>query len=302
MKTLCIIPKFCSYLILILWIVSSFVFWAVKNKLSKELENQSRYFLAFILVTGILIVIFLGKGLGIPNEYLSNITTEIIGIAITVFLIDRVYNYINHKNEELFRKLSLKACKMPIYTYCAYWFFIYEPDSKKLDKELSKYIDLASFFNSDDFYRKVIEFNFNKLIGENKTYAQYYNEKVLEINDRFQSILSKYASKLSPKDIPLLEHFGGRAFIFKIFAVMKFFSEVEFTSEYGDASAKSIKPFNNSFKNVKREKFNKHFDKLIELINIYNSVVDNDYEKWTIKNISKLTTLGFANDNPTIEW
>jgi hypothetical protein len=245
---------------------------------------------------------FQGKGLGIPDDYLSNLTTEIIGIAITVFLIDRVYNYINSKNEELYRKLSLKVCRMPIYEYCAYWFFIFEQDNKKLDIELQKHSDFNSFFKSDDFYYRVTQFDFNKLIAEDKTYAQYYNEKIQEITDRFQNILSKYASKLSHKDIPLLEHFGGRAYIFTVFAVMKFISEVKFTHRHGDEPAKTVMPFNNKLKDIKRENFNKHFDTLIELINEYNSVVDNDYEKLTIKNISKLQTIESANNNPTTEW
>jgi hypothetical protein len=68
-----------------------------------------------------------------------------------------------------------------------------------------------------------------------------------------------------------------------------------------DEPAETVMPFNNSFKNVERENFNKHFDKLIELITEYNNAVDNDYEKWTINNISKLTTES-ANKNPIIEW
>jgi hypothetical protein len=218
---------------LFLWIVSLIVFWTFKSKLSSNIENQARYFLTYVLLTGILLIIFEGKDLGIPDEYLSNLTTEIIGMAITVFLIDRIYKYISSKNEALHRKISLKVCRMPIYTYCANWFYFFESDNKKLNIELQKYEDLNSFFKSDDFYNRVRSFNFNKKIADNKTYAQYYNEKMLEINDRFQSILAKYASKLSHKDIQLLEHFGGRAYIFTIFAVMKFISEAKFTHQHG---------------------------------------------------------------------
>jgi hypothetical protein len=291
-----------SYLLLLAWVISIILFWVFKNKISSKIETQSRYFLSYVLITSILLIVFEGKYLGIPEEYLSNLTTEIIGIAITVFLIDRIYNYINSKNEELHRKLSLKVCRMPIYTYCSNWFFIFEPDNKKLDLELQKYDDLNSFFKSDDFYNRVVNFDFNNKIDSNKTYSQYFQEKMLEITDRFQSILSKYASKLSHKDIQLLEHFGGRAYVFTVFAVMKFISEVKFSHQQGDNPAETIIPFNNSFKDIERENFNKHFDKLIELINEYNNVVEKDYEKWSINNLNKLQTIESANKNPTTEW
>lgn len=291
-----------SFLLLLAWVISIMILWTLKNKISSKIETQSRSFLSYVILTSILLIVFEGKDFGIPDEYLSNLTTEIIGIAITVFLIDRIYNYINSKNEELHRQLSLKVCRMPIYTYCANWFFIFEPDNNILDTELQKYNDLNSFFKSEDFYNRVVSFDFNKKIDTNKTYAQYYQEKMLEITDRFQGILSKYASKLSQKDIQLLEHFGGRAYIFTVFAVMKFISEVKFSHQQDGNPAQALIPFNNSIKDIKRENFNKHFDKLLELINEYNNVVEKDYEKWTINNINKLQTIESANKNPATEW
>lgn len=291
-----------SYGIFFLWLISILGFWLFKDCIASKTENQSRYFLFYTLLSGILLIIFQGKDLGIHEEYLSNITTEIIGIAITVFLIDRVYNYINSKNEELYRRLSLKICRMPIYTYCAEWFFIFEPDNKKLQSELLKYDDLKSFFMSDEFYNRIKRFNFNESIGENKTYAKYHMEQMHEISGRFQSVLSKYASKLSNKDIQLLEHFGGRAYIYTVFAVMDFISNVKFSHIEGNSPAREVVPFNNSFRDVSKENFNKHFNKLIELIEEYNSIVDNEYEKWTIDNICKLQTIESADKNPTTEW
>lgn len=297
----CICPIILNYSILVIWIISIFVFWTIKKSFSNDIENQSRYFIYYILTTAILLLIWKGDFF-IDNDYLANITTEIIGIAITVFLIDKVYKYVNSKNEELYRKLSLKMCRMPIFTYCANWLYIYESDNKKLETELDKYGDLESFFKSDDFYSRINSFDFNQFIGVNKTYAQYYSEEINDITDRFQNILSKYASKLSYRDIQLLEHFGGRAYIFTVFAVMKFISEAKFTHQQGNAPAQTIMPFNNSFKDIKRENIQNHFDKLVELIKQYNEAVDNEYEKWTIKNISKLQTIKTANDNPSTEW
>ncbi len=302
MMTICLLTTIFSYSLLILWVFSLLLFWTFKDKITSRTENQLRFILSYALLTFIFILIFLGEKLGIPKDYLSNVTTEIIGVTITVLIIDRIVKYFNSKNEELYRKLSLKVCRMPIYTYCANWFFIFEHDNKKLKEELQKFDDLNSFFKSDEFYKRISSFDFNKLIGENKTYAQYCSERMQEVTDRFEGVLSKYASKLSHKDIPLLEHFGGQAYIFTVFSVMKFVSDVRFTYKNGNKPEKTIMPFNNSFRDIDKKNFDNHFDKLVELINEYNSVIDNEYEKWTIKNISQLQTIKSANNNPTIQW
>lgn len=88
----CICPIILNYSILVIWIISILVFWTIKKSFSNDIENQSRYFIYYILTTTILLLIWKGDFF-IDNDYLANITTEIIGIAITVFLIDRVYKY-----------------------------------------------------------------------------------------------------------------------------------------------------------------------------------------------------------------
>ncbi len=301
MTTICIYIKPYDYIIILLWLISIPFLWTKKQIFSKGIETQARIIIAYFLTSAIILFICIGDPFK-RSDYIPNLVTELVGIFITVFLIDRIYKYISTKNEELYGKLAMKNFRMPIFTYCANWLYIYEPDNKKLDLELSRYTDLDSFFRSNDFYNRVISYDFNKLIGENKTYAQYYNEKMLEIMDRFQSILAKYASKLSLKNIQLIEYFGGKAYIFTVFAVMKFISEVKFTSQLDDEPAVTVRLFNNSFKDIKRENFQKHFVKLVDLINQYNNAVENDYEKWTIKNISKLQTIKSANDNPATEW
>lgn len=293
-----------EYFLLVIWLASVIVLWLKKDIFSKEYEKHARIFIYYFILSFLILLVWIGKSF-INNNYLPNIISETIGIGITVFIIERVYNYINTKNEKLYRKLALKTCKMPIYTYCANWFFIFEQDNKKCIDFLEKYDSLESFFMSDEFYEKIILFDFNGFITKDKTkdktYAKYYDENMIDIKDRFQSILAKYASKLSYKDLNLLEHFGGSAYIYSVFACNKFISEVKFTHHY-DNKVEEVLPFNNCFKDVRKENFSKHFQKLIELINEYNNAVENDYEKWTIKNINKLHTIKTANENPNTNW
>jgi hypothetical protein len=291
-----------DYLIFCAWSLSIMLFWFLKDQINNTFENIIRYFLGYTLVSTIIFILFQGAKIGIPNDYIANLITEFVGITITVILIDRVYQYLNNRNEILFRNLSLRNCKMLIYTYCANWLYIYNSDKNELNDALGKFTNLDEFFKSDEFYEKVIKFNFNEYIVPDKTFAQYYHERFLEVANKFQDIISKYASKLSDRDLILLEHFGGRAYFYTVFAVMKFISEAKFTRQSGNQNPQSIMPFNNSFQEISRDNFNKHFDKLLELIDAYNSCVENEYEEWTIENIHKLHTIKSANANPAIDW
>ena len=290
------------FLIVMLWFLSLYLLWVSKNKITTSIENQSRYFLLYTLISGLLIIVWDGKNLGIPDSYLSNITTELIGIVVTVVLIDRVYSYISSKNEQLYRNLSLKSCRMPIYSYCSNWFYIFEPNKEVRNGLISEFTTLEEFFKSQIFYDRITSYNFNLKIAEDKTYAKYYNEKMQNIADSFQNILAKYASKLNYDDIRLLEHFGGRAYFFTVFVVMRFLTETRFTISTERQPNQNVRPFINNFKDINKNNFDKHFKKLIELINSYNDVAENEYEKWTIKNINELHTIASANADSSINW
>lgn len=301
MNIICINPSLIDFAVLLFWIISIPLIWIVKKYISQDFETQYRVFLSYVILSTIFILITFGK-LIIPEAYLVNITTEVIGIGITVFLIDWIYRYINNTNEQLYRKLALKNCKMPIYSYCAYWLMIFEQDDNKCRESMNKYQSLEEFFSSDEFRIKITSFDFNKNIGENITYAKFFDDRMNELKDRFQSILVKYASKLSHKDIKLLENFGGKSYMYTVFSLNKFMSDVKFTHKHGDEPEEVVIPFNNCFKDITKENFPKHFMKLVELINEYNSSVDNEFEKWTIKNINILQSIESANLNPATEW
>ena len=297
--------EFVHYAILILWLLSLVGMWRIRKELSGNLETQGRIFIAYVLITFMIVLHIAIRPLlpeDVSKEYVPHLTIELIGLSLTVLLVDRVYKYIQSKNEELYRRLSLRMCKMPIYTYCMNWFFIFEPNPNARKSLLSKYDNLKDFFNSDDLYYRIIAFDFNQKIDPVKTYAEYCANDMKKINDRFQNILVKYAAKLSFKDIQFLEHFGGKAFMFTVFEVMRFISSAKFTQTTNNQAPVTVYPFNNSFKDISKENFVKHFNKLVEFIDEYNSSVDNDYEKWTIKNIGELSTVEKANKNPLTDW
>ena len=292
-----------DWVTLSLWLLSLPGLWILKHMFSKNIMAQVRYFIAYFLVTAIILLFWIGKTIIPDTDFRLNFTTEIIGVGITALIIDRIYQYVNYKNEQLYVKLALRTCRMPIYTYCAFWLNIFQLKELNPLEVLAEYKSLEDFFLSDKFRNAICSFDFNGiLLGSKKTYAQYYEEKMNYIKDRFQSILVKYASKLPQKELMLLEHFADRAFVYTVFTVMKFMSEVKFSSQYDTNPEVNIRPFINSLKDINEDNFRKHFKKLVTLIDAYNNSVENDCDKWTIKNIYALQTVLSANENPATEW
>ena len=293
------------YVVLIAWIILSIgVVFFVRKKLSKKLFLQGRIMIYYFIISSFSVLLLVGGKFDFLNEYLSGILTELIGIGFTVFIIDRIISYIGQKQEELYRALALKSCKMPIYTYCSIWINIYK--SNNTNKPIMDFDNLETFFLSDDFHTAVTNYDFNTLIAPDKSYGKYYNGTVLNVSDKFQNILAKYASKLSIEDLKLLEHFGGGSYFHKIFAVNKFLTEVTFTTQTttpsGTTTTQATRPFINSFKDLTKINFQKHFKTLLDLIDNYNKVIDNDYDEWNLNSLTNLETIVSMNDNESIEW
>lgn len=288
-------------LIFLFWILSIILIWFNRKRFSKNIEIQGRVFIYYINSTSILLLFFIGENFGISNDYLFNLITELLGILITVALIDTIYNYIHNKKEESYRKTALRLLKMPIFTYCINWFYLYQETSPQNTIIAQKFNSLEDFFYSQDFFDKVKSFDFNRKISSDKTYATYYDESFEKVKEQFQNILAKYASKISDEDVKLIEHFGGSASIFKIFKINVFLCNVKFSKTDHKGNKESLTPNVNEFKSLNHENFKSHFEKLILLINEYNSVSE-DYNKWNINTLTILSTIEKENLNPNIEW
>jgi hypothetical protein len=276
--------------VIIVWLSSVFILWKIRNYLTTDVEKQGKTFIYYFIISAIVILLTIGHKF-IPDEYFSAILTELTGIGISVLLIERVYSYISKKNEMLFRNLLLRTCRMQIHAYFYLWLMIFKKQEKNNVDVLTRYNDLNDFLLSDDFYNAVTMFNFNNRISEGKTYAQYCNQKITEIGDKFQNTLVKYASKLTYNDVKLIEHFGGGAYVFSVFALMNAVSEASFSMQADDGEETPIVPFLNDIRDIRRDTFNLHFNKFIELVNEYNNSVDNEFQKWTLHSLTMVHTI-----------
>ncbi|CEJ70101.1 hypothetical protein BN1195_02405 [Chryseobacterium oranimense G311] len=154
-----------NIIILIFWIFSLILIWLMSNKFFNKIEVQGRIFIYYVLVSALFLLFFKGTDFGITENYIYNLITTILGILITVTLIDTIYNYINNKKEEAYRKTALRLLKMPIYTYCINWFYLYQEDSPQNTIINENFKSLEDFFYSDDFFSKVRSFDFNRHIS-----------------------------------------------------------------------------------------------------------------------------------------
>ena len=293
----------CSdFIVIASWLILSVAVYLLFRRLVKQKAiDKARFFVGYLVLSFLTVLILIGGHI-IPSDYYANIVTEVIGIALTVLIIDRVNHYLTNRNEKLHRDISLRHCKTPIYSYCYMWFAIYEPSQTTRQTRLQAYQNLEEFYMSDDFYNSVCAFNFATLIAPNKTFAQYYAEKLDKTEESFQNILAKYASKLSLEDIQRLEFFGGGSYLYKVFRVMDFFRTVQVSTQINNnpATAQRNLAHINNFTSVSKENFQKHFIKLLALINDYNSVSKAN-DQWTIHSLNTLTTIAGPNAN-NYDW
>jgi hypothetical protein len=285
------------------WILFSLIAYFIFKQFIKEKAiAKARFLIGYVILSLLAVLILIGSHF-IPPDYYANVITEIIGIALTVLIIDRVSHYLTNRNEKLHRDISLRHCKTTIRPYCYIWFDIYRQDKKEGEAKLQQYQNLEEFYMSDDFYNSVCAFNFANLIATDKTYAQYYAEKLDKIEESFQNILAKYASKLSLEDIQRLEFFGGGSYLYKVFRIMDCLRTVQIsTTNFSDNTVTPKRGFShiNNFKEVSKDNFQKHFKKLLALIDDYNSV-SNTNDQLTIKTLNALTTLTDKNAN-NYDW
>ena len=288
--------------IILCWVLFGWIVWNIKIHICKTIEVQGRIFMYYWIISAFLLVWIFGDKVFDP-DFRLNFLTELLGIGITVTLVDRIYAFITKKNELFFRNLLIRTCRMPIHAYFHMWYLIFREQSNNYAVVMGRFQSLEAFFISDEFYEAVTTFNFNNIFSDDKTYAKYINEKMVENGDRFQNILAKYASKLSVNDVRLLEHFGSGSYMFAVFNVMDFISELR-AEHYVDGvpvdGARLI--FNNSIGDIRRENLNRHFQKFLELVNEYNIAVNNEQQNLTLLTLTRLYTIEAANDNPAIEW
>ena len=107
-------------------IISTIVYFLFKRFVREKAINRARFFVGYLVLSFLIVLLLIGKHL-VPSDLYSNILSEVIGITLTVLIIDRIYHYLSERNEKLHRDISLRHCKTPIYSYCYMWFVIYEP-------------------------------------------------------------------------------------------------------------------------------------------------------------------------------
>ncbi len=290
MIELCI-SNLCSFSPILIWGVLEVIMLIIMIPSSSELKKKAEIIIYFSLITFFISLLYTNAET-IPQEYkvyLEHLRVEIGVTLIAVLLIERTYKFVEERIAELNRKFALKSCKEPIHLYCNIWFRVYCPASDKwIVNELNEFNDIESFFKSDKFYEKVCEFKFATELSH-KISFDYFYKTTEEVKDKFQRIISTYGSRLSNKDLQLLEHFGSRAYLYNVFRIMKNFKDLGTSVD-------------DTLKLVKKENFQKHFAELIKLINQYNDAVEKESDKWTIDNLHIQSTINRGNEDPNTEW
>jgi len=153
--------------------------------------------------------------LNICSDLFLNLGTEIIGILLTIFLIDRIIK----KNEENERKNLQKVVQRllisPVNRHYDLWFNIYKATILELPaKDLT---DPRELFNGD-FYSKIafLDITKNSPVYPERDWAKYIYQELNVFKEKLERIIIKYSFILESELLDLLENIVSNHFVHHI--------------------------------------------------------------------------------------
>jgi hypothetical protein len=146
-----------------------------------------------------------------------NLGTEILGILLTVLLIDAVIRRKEERERAWYRRIALQQLRIPLTKHLQLLSDMYKASvERKPDREISSLGDLFS----EDYFEQITYFNAMGPSGTSSgvyqppirwfQYLKYESEKFREDLER---IVDKYAMHLDPDTLDLVEQLANSAFI-----------------------------------------------------------------------------------------
>ena len=243
-----------------LWIIMVvFLIKYIQKQTKRHNPDKVRWVTLVIMVSFFVVYCFTFNNL-IPEDYFSNVFSEIIGMILTVIIIDQLNNFLLKKSVEQFRKIAYNSMRTPIFNYINYWIILTE--QKLSTEKIKSFNSLKDLFESQEFLLSIKELDFSGTLKNNKVgITEYCFHEMDWIKQKFQATLSKFAFRLSLPDIELLEYFSGGSGIFYYFKQIR-------KAYIHNNGLEDFFPF----KSVPDQLWESHFNKLLYIIKTYNDL------------------------------
>jgi len=157
------------------------------------------------------------------RTFALNLGTEIVGILLTVLLIDAVIRLKEARDQKRYRRIALQQLRIPLIHHLRLLSNMYKAAvESKPDGEISSLQDLFS----EDYFEQITYFNAMgpspaaspPLEPSGKSlpaipWFQYLNTEVARFKEDLGHIVDKYAMHLDPETLDLLEQLGHSDFV-----------------------------------------------------------------------------------------
>lgn len=175
-----------------------------------------KYSYALLILFGIILLIvwriYVNTNTWIENFSL-NLFTEIVGILLVVFLIDRIINRNRNKEKERYENIAIKQFRIPLIHQILFLLKLYKASTLTKPEKITDQID--NLF-PEDFFKQIVYLDFSKDAPQLPAvqYLDYCVQEIKRFKESISRTLEKYSIYLSPDIIELIENILNSHFIF----------------------------------------------------------------------------------------
>ena len=161
--------------------------------------------LILFVVLELLLLLFIKSNNEIVEDFSLNLITEIIGIFLTVLLIDLVIKRREKKEKKNILKNAYSQYRIPAQKLLSFFAIIYKASSKEKPPEWNT--DFKTLLTTEEFYDSITHLDFLKKAPVSPTtdWINFSRNEVEEVTSKFEKIIEKYAFVLDSKIIADLE-------------------------------------------------------------------------------------------------
>jgi hypothetical protein len=226
-----------------------------------------------------------------------NLATEILGILLTVVLIDAVIRRKEERERAWYRRIALQQLRIPLTKHLQLLSDMYKASvERKPDKEISSLGDLFS----EDYFEQITYFN---AMGPSPSsppagpsavasgnmpppipWYQYLSTEVKQFKEDVERVVDKYAMHLDPETLELLEQLANSPVVFTVGHLPMTATSLQTWGHQG-----AYNPF---MVEDDTRWVRKHTNLLLKVVDIYNKEAPDD-RKILVRNI-RIWTDGWA--------
>lgn len=185
-------------------------------KINNPKSTKEAYLIMLIILTTIFIlcvIIYNSTNIELLNSISLNLMSEIIGIGITIGVVDRLIKINENIEKKRIQDVVIKELKYPLKDLGQLIFNMYKSTIQmKADKDY-KYI--RDLLKDEDFLNNVFHLDFSKAVFciPEKNWLQYFHEETQKFSDSLNLVLAKYAIYIDSELIEVFHNITDSKFM-----------------------------------------------------------------------------------------